>query len=93
MDADSPRDVVVGFLRGPAEPNVGGLDRVWRSVVGPLLLVGVATVVAGLVELTSGPVAVVLLAASVVVGAIVTHSAATRRCRVNHLAGVDTSEE
>jgi hypothetical protein len=93
MDADSTRDVVVGFLLGPEEANVGGLDWVWRAVVGPLLLVGVATVVAGLVELTTGPVALVVLAVALAVGAIVTHSAATCRCRVNHLAGVDTSEE
>ena len=89
----SLRDVVVDFLRGPGAPNVGGFDRVWRAVVGPALLALVVATLAGALSPGTGPLAVALLAVGLCVGVIVTHSAVTRRCRVNHLTGVDTSGE
>jgi hypothetical protein len=91
MHDASVRDVVVSFLTGPSVPNVGGLDRVWRAVVGPLLLVGVVAALAGVLDVGTGAASVAGLAVAAAVGAIVTHSAVTCRCRVNHLTGVDTS--
>lgn len=91
MDDANSVDAVIEFLRGPDQPNVGGYDRGWRAVVGPALLVAVAAALVGTVDLATGPVAVALLAVGLFAGAVVTHSATTRRCRVNYLTGVDTS--
>lgn len=84
-------EAVVEFLRGPDEANVGGLDRVWRAVVGPVVLTATVAALLGRFDVGAGVVAAALLGVGLFVGAVVTHSAATRRCRVNYLTGVDTA--
>ena len=66
-------------------PNVGGLDRTARLVVGPLaLLAGLGVLVDVL------PAGSLVGAALLVVGAILLVTGATRRCPLNSLLGVDT---
>jgi hypothetical protein len=92
VNASTLLDGIVEFLRGPTEPNVGGPDRVWRALVGPLATAATAAALLGWLDIGSGVAAEALVAVGLFVGAVVTHSAATRRCRVNHLTGVDTSD-
>jgi NhaP-type Na+/H+ or K+/H+ antiporter len=67
------------------QKNVGGVDRIARLVVGPVvLLVGIAAL-AGAVPLGTLGVAVALL-----VGAVLTVTGAVQRCPLNALLGVDT---
>jgi uncharacterized membrane protein HdeD (DUF308 family) len=66
-------------------PNVGGLDRTARLVVGPLaLLAGLGALVDVL------PAGSLVGAVLVVGGAILLVTGATRRCPLNSLLGVDT---
>jgi uncharacterized membrane protein len=68
--------------------NVGGRDRQVRFVAGALLVVlGAAAAAAGL---GLGPTAGVMLAAG---GAALLFNAATQRCLLNRLLGIDTCGE
>lgn len=69
------------------DQNVGGVDRTARLVIGPLLVVAGIAVLLGVVaggQILGG----VLIAA----GAVLLATGVTRRCVINRLLGVDTSE-
>ncbi|MFP4188806.1 MAG: YgaP-like transmembrane domain [Halobacteriales archaeon] len=75
------------------QPNVGGYDRLGRLVVGVVLLLVSVAGYAGFVRLAFGPFPQALTAVFVgVVGIVLLVTAATRRCPLNTVAGVDTSE-
>ena len=70
--------------------NVGGYDRIVRFVVGPVLvLVGAASLV-GLITLAAGTLGVVFAAGVLLVGAVLTVTAVTRKCPLNSVLGFDT---
>ncbi|MDL5360918.1 DUF2892 domain-containing protein [Halalkalicoccus sp. NIPERK01] len=69
----------------PEEKNVGSWDRGARLIVGPVLvLVGIA---AALGTIALAPV---LIAISLVVGAILTVTGLTQKCPMNRLFGINT---
>ena len=67
------------------EKNVGGLDRTWRLVVGPLLVLVAIAAFGGLVSLST-PVAAIALVAGVVFLA----TGVLQTCFLNRLLGLDT---
>lgn len=69
----------------PTEKNVGGLDRLLRLIVGPLLLVVAAGATLGAVALSP-----VLLAVSAIAGAVLTVTGLTQKCPLNTLIGLNT---
>ena len=74
------------------EPNVGGVDRTVRLVLGLVLLVLGVAGYAGLVWVAVGPLpqflTSVLLA---LLGAVLLVTGLTRQCPINRLLGVDTT--
>lgn len=73
------------------QKNVGGMDRIVRLIVGPLLiLAGIAGYV-GSLGLAVGPVPQALASVIVfLVGAILLVTGAVRTCPLNRLLGFDT---
>jgi Protein of unknown function (DUF2892) len=72
----------------PEEKNVGSWDRGARLVVGPVLLfVGIAAVLGAIA------LAPVLIAISLVVGAILTVTGFTQKCPLNQLLGINTYDD
>ncbi|MFC7096973.1 YgaP family membrane protein [Halobaculum marinum] len=69
----------------PSEKNVGGWDRTVRLVVGPILLIVAAAALLGVVTL--GPV---VIAASALVGLVLTVTGAVQKCTLNSLLGLNT---
>jgi len=68
------------------EKNVGGFDRTWRLVLGPVLvLVGIAAF-SGFVSLSATVAAIALIA-----GGVFTATGVLRMCFINRLLGIDTS--
>ncbi|SNZ17183.1 Protein of unknown function [Natronoarchaeum philippinense] len=67
------------------EKNVGGFDRTWRLVVGPVLVLAAVAAFGGLVSLST-PVAVIALVAGVVFLA----TGVLQTCFLNRLLGLDT---
>ena len=75
------------------QPNVGGYDRLGRLAVGSVLLVVAVAGYAGFVRLAVGPLPQALTAVLLaLVGVVLLVTAATRRCPLNSVAGVDTCE-
>ncbi|GAB7095527.1 hypothetical protein JCM30237_26810 [Halolamina litorea] len=72
------------------EKNVGGLDRIARFIVGPLLIIVGLAAFAGLFTPALGTTVLVLAAVSVLVGAVLTVTAATQKCPLNSVIGLDT---
>ena len=74
------------------QKNVGGLDRIARLVIGPILiLVGVAGY-AGLLVLAVGPLPQALTAVvAFLVGTILLVTGLSRTCPMNRLLGVNTN--
>lgn len=72
------------------EKNVGGYDRLARFVVGPVLIVGGAAALAGILTIATGTLGLALAALGIVVGAILTVTAATQKCPLNNVLGLDT---
>lgn len=73
------------------DKNVGGFDRTWRTVVGPLLIVVGLAVFAGLFSLGSGTLmALVVPVLLIVFGAVFTWTAQTQQCPVNQAIGRNT---
>jgi len=70
--------------------NVGGYDRLARFVVGPLLIVVGVAALGGLVTLASGTLGLVAAGVAVLAGAILTVTAATRKCPLNAAIGLNT---
>ena len=73
------------------QKNVGGMDRIARLVVGPvLILVGIAGY-AGLLALAVGPVPQALVSVIVLlVGAVLLVTGLVQRCPLNRLLRFDT---
>ena len=72
------------------EKNVGGYDRIARFVVGPILvLVGIAAF-GGLLTLAAGTLGLVLGAVALLVGLVLTTTAATQKCPLNSVLGMNT---
>jgi hypothetical protein len=67
------------------ERNVGGLDRIARLILGPLVALVGAGVLFGVLA-TNRTVGVVLL----VVGVVLVFTGLTRRCLVHRLLGINT---
>ncbi|WP_254767318.1 YgaP family membrane protein [Salinilacihabitans rarus] len=65
--------------------NVGGFDRTWRLVVGPVLIVVGVAALAGVVAIGTVPAAVALVA-----GAVVLATGLLRTCVLSRLLGIDT---
>jgi len=72
------------------EKNVGGYDRLARFVVGPVLIVVGAAALAGILTIATGTLGLTLAALGIVVGAILTVTAATQKCPLNNALGFDT---
>lgn len=73
------------------DKNVGGFDRTWRIVVGPLLIVVGLAVLTGLFSMGDGLLLGVLVPVLLLVfGAVFTWTAKTQQCPVNHAAGRNT---
>ena len=73
------------------EPNVGGYDRLARLALGVVLVAVSVAGYAGFVPLAFGPLPQALTAVFVgVVGVVLLVTAATRRCPLNAVAGIDT---
>jgi len=73
--------------------NVGGYDRIWRFVVGALLLVGGLVGYAGMVRVAVGPVPQALAALLLVlIGVILIVTGYTQRCVINSVLGMNTYE-
>ncbi|AXG05243.1 DUF2892 domain-containing protein [Haloplanus rubicundus] len=71
--------------------NVGGYDRVWRFVVGAVLLVAGVVGYAGMVRVAVGPVPQALVALLLVLlGVILIVTGYTQTCLLNRLLGLNT---
>ena len=70
--------------------NVGGIDRIARFIVGPLLVVVGLAALGGLVTLAAGTLGVVVAALALLLGAVFTATAATQKCPINSLLGLNT---
>ena len=74
------------------DTNVGGMDRTARLVVGPILVVVGAALLAGLFSLGEGTVVgLVVPVLALVVGLVLTVTGYARTCPVNSMLGVNTS--
>ncbi|KYH24710.1 hypothetical protein HAPAU_30860 [Halalkalicoccus paucihalophilus] len=69
----------------PPEKNVGGWDRLLRLIVGPILLIGSAAAILGVIVLSP-----ILVALGVIVGATLTVTGLTQKCPLNNLLGLNT---
>ena len=67
------------------EKNVGGLDRILRLVLGPVLLVVSGAALLGLFVLNP-----ILAGVALVVGAVLTVTGLTQKCPANSLLGMNT---
>lgn len=72
------------------EKNVGGMDRIARFVIGPVLIVVGVAAIAGLFSLAAGTTGLVLAALLLIVGAVLTTTALTQKCPLNSLIGLNT---
>lgn len=75
-------------MTGMAETNVGGLDRTVRMILGPLLVLAAIASFVGAVALPGG---VVVGAVALVIGGVLTYTAAVRFCKMNQLLGINTA--
>ena len=69
------------------QQNVGGLDRIARITIGPVLVLAAVAAFTGSVALGA-----IVGAAALVAGASLLVTGTTRKCPANELAGVDTTE-
>ena len=72
------------------EKNVGGIDRIARFVIGPVLVVVGLLAILGLFSLAAGTTGLLLAAILLVVGAVLTTTAFTQKCPLNSLIGLNT---
>ncbi|WP_128225151.1 YgaP family membrane protein [Halobacteriaceae archaeon SHR40] len=74
--------------------NVGGIDRIARLVIGPILILAGVAGYAGLLVLAVGPLPQTLTAVIVfVVGTILLVTGLSQTCPMNRLLGVNTNRE
>lgn len=74
------------------DPNVGGVDRTVRLVLGVVLLVLGVAGYAGLVWVAVGPLPQFLTSVLLgLLGAVLLVTGLTRQCLINRLLGVDTT--
>lgn len=72
------------------EKNVGGYDRIARFIVGPILIIVGVGAFGGFVTLAAGQLGFVLAGLAVLVGAILSVTAATQKCPLNAAIGLNT---
>jgi len=69
------------------QQNVGGLDRIARIVVGPVLVLAGIAVFTGYAALGAA-----VGVAALLFGAIMLVTGTTQKCPANEIAGVDTTD-
>lgn len=69
--------------------NVGGVDRLVRFVVGPVLVLVGVVILAGMFQVAGG---FVTAAVAIILGGIITYTAVVRHCKVNQLLGINTAK-
>ena len=72
------------------QKNVGGYDRIARFIVGPILIVAGAAALGGVLTLAAGTLGLVLAGVAVLVGAVLTVTATSRKCPLNSVVGLNT---
>ena len=73
------------------EKNVGGMDRIARLVIGPVLVLAGVAGYAGLLVLAVGPFPQALTSVIVfLVGVILLVTGLVRKCPLNRAVGLDT---
>jgi hypothetical protein len=72
------------------QKNVGGIDRIARLVLGPVLLVVGVAAITGLLTIAAGTTGLVVAALLLVVGAVLTVTGLTQKCPLNSLIGLNT---
>jgi hypothetical protein len=72
------------------QKNVGGIDRIARLVLGPVLLVVGVAAIAGLLTIAAGTTGLVVAALLLVVGAVFTVTGLTQKCPLNSILGLNT---
>ncbi|MFC6787277.1 DUF2892 domain-containing protein [Halobaculum halobium] len=71
--------------------NVGGIDRIARLILGPILVLAGIAGYAGLLALAVGPLPQALTAILVfLIGAILLVTGLVQKCPLNRLLGLDT---
>ena len=75
------------------QKNVGGYDRSARFVLGPVLIVLGVAAFSGVLTLAAGTVGLVLAGVAVLIGAVLTVTAATQKCPLNTVIGLNTYRE
>jgi hypothetical protein len=81
----SLHDLSLRWRNTLVEKNVGGLDRILRLVLGPVLLVVSGAALLGLLVLNP-----ILAGVGLVVGAVLTVTGLTQTCPANSLLGMNT---
>jgi hypothetical protein len=75
------------------EPNVGGMDRRARLVIGVLLMALAGVGYAGAVGLAVGPLPQALTAVGIgLIGLVLLVTGAVQRCPINTVLGIDTCD-
>jgi len=73
------------------QKNVGGIDRIARLVVGPILILSGIAGYAGMLALAVGPLSQALASViAVLVGTILLITGLVQRCPLNRVIGLDT---
>ncbi|SFF86275.1 Protein of unknown function [Halopelagius inordinatus] len=75
------------------QKNVGGYDRIARLVVGPVLVIVGAAMVAGLVTVATGILGTVLAGGALLVGAVFVVTGMTQKCPLNRALGLNTHRD
>lgn len=75
------------------DKNVGGYDRTVRFIVGPILIVVGAAALGGFLTLAAGTLGVAFAGGAVLIGAVLTVTATTRKCPLNSAIGLNTYGE
>ena len=79
---------IVVPVGGHMEPNVGGLDRTARIIVGPIVaIIGILILIG---EVALNPI---VGGGLLVVGAVLLATGLTRRCILNRVFGVNTASK
>ncbi|MFC7020630.1 MULTISPECIES: YgaP family membrane protein [Haloarcula] len=72
------------------QKNVGGIDRIARLVLGPVLLIVGVAAISGILTITAGTTGLVVAALLLVVGAVFTVTGLTQTCPLHSILGFNT---
>lgn len=75
------------------DKNVGGLDRIVRFIVGPIVIVVGVAALGGFLTLAAGTLGLVLGGGAVLVGVVLTVTATTQNYPLNSAIGLNTYRE